>query len=230
MVVKDPGKISRMFSSIAPRYDLLNKLLSAGLDRRWRKTAINLLPKKDGVFLDVATGTCDVALELEKRGYNSKIIGIDFSHEMLRAGKKKIAGTRIQIGRADALRLPFRDGMFDGLTCAYGIRNFSSLPDGLKEMLRTLKPGGAVSILEFTTPSNRLVKFFYLFYFSKVLPLVGRVVSGHPDAYTYLPMSVMNFPDRKRLAEIFVECGYSDVKVRPLSFGITDLITARKPG
>ncbi|MBI3794987.1 MAG: bifunctional demethylmenaquinone methyltransferase/2-methoxy-6-polyprenyl-1,4-benzoquinol methylase UbiE [Nitrospinae bacterium] len=229
-IKKDPSKISGMFSAIAPRYDLLNRLLSGGLDRRWRKTAIDQLPVKDGVFLDVATGTCDVALEQEGRGAKARIIGIDFSHEMLKAGRKKTVGRQIHLGRADALRLPFRDAVFDGLTCAYGIRNFASLADGLKEMLRTLKPGGAVSILEFTTPSNPVVKFFYLFYFSRILPLVGRIVSGHPDAYTYLPMSVMNFPDRKKLAEIFTECGFTGVKIRPLTFGITDLITARKPG
>jgi demethylmenaquinone methyltransferase/2-methoxy-6-polyprenyl-1,4-benzoquinol methylase len=230
MVKKDPSKISGMFSDIAPSYDLLNRMLSMGMDKSWRKTAIKRLESKTGVFLDVATGTCDVALEMKRQLPDAKIIGIDFAQEMLVAGKKKIYGTGIRLGRGDALRLPFRDATFDGATCAYGIRNFVSLADGLKEILRTLKPGGAVSILEFTTPSNGAMKAFYLFYFSKILPLVGRAVSGHPDAYTYLPMSVMDFPDRKRLAEIFEEAGYVKVKVKPLTFGITDLITARKPG
>lgn len=229
MVKKDPSKISRMFSAIAPRYDLLNRILSMGMDKRWRKTAIRRLEKKEGLFLDVATGTCDVALEMKKQNPNAKIIGIDFAQEMLVAGKKKTAGRGIHLGRGDALALPFKGGTFDGATCAYGIRNFASLADGLKEILRTLKPGGAISILEFTTPSNRAVKALYLFYFSKILPLVGKVVSGHPDAYTYLPMSVMDFPDRERLAEIFAESGFVEVRIKPLTFGITDLVTARKP-
>lgn len=231
MVKKDPSTISRMFSAIAPKYDLLNRLLSAGMDKRWRKTAVERLgAKKEGLFLDVATGTCDVALELKRQFPRAKIIGIDFAHEMLAVGKKKTAGGGIHLGRGDALSLPFKDGIFDGATCAYGVRNFSSLGDGLKEMMRILKPGGAVSILEFTTPSNAVIRAFYLFYFGKILPLVGRIISGHPEAYTYLPKSVLDFPDRRRLAKIFEESGFIDVMVKPLSFGITDLITARKPG
>ncbi len=231
MVKKDPPTISRMFSAIAPKYDLLNRLLSAGMDKRWRKTAVGKLNAKNGgLFLDVATGTCDVALELKRQFPGAKIIGIDFAHEMLAVGKKKTAGRGIHLGRGDALSLPFKDGIFDGATCAYGVRNFSSLGDGLREMMRILKPGGAVSILEFTTPSNAVIRALYLFYFGKILPLVGRIISGHPEAYTYLPRSVLDFPDRRRLAEIFEESGFTNVVVKPLSFGITDLITARKPG
>ncbi len=230
MVEKDPAKIEQMFSDIAPRYDLLNRLLSMGIDRRWRTTAIKrLAPRAGGLYLDVATGTGDVALEIVAQNPAARVVGVDFAHPMLVVGKTKTGGAGIQLGRGDALNLSFRDATFDGATCAYGIRNFADLPKGLREIRRVLKPGAKVSILEFTTPGNWLVRGFYLFYFTKLLPFVGRLVSGHPEAYTYLPQSVMNFPNRARLKEIFEECGYVDVKVTPLTFGISDLVTARNP-
>ncbi len=229
MVEKDPAKIARMFSAIAPSYDLLNRLLSMGVDKRWRKKAIRWLSPREGIYLDVATGTCDLALEIARQCASAKIIGVDFSHEMLVAGQKKIKGGQILLGRGDALSMPFADATFEGITCAYGIRNFVDLPKGLREMVRTLKPGGQVSILEFTTPANPVIKALYLFYFTRLLPYVGRLVSGHPDAYTYLPASVMNFPDRTTLKKIFEDAGFAQVMVTPLTFGICDLITARKP-
>jgi len=229
MPERDPVKIEQMFSAIAPRYDLLNRLLSLGIDRRWRKKAIHWLDPREGIFLDVATGTGDMAMEIARQRGSAKTVGIDFSHEMLAIGRKKTRGLPIYLGRGDALCLPFKDEMFEGITCAYGIRNFADLEKGLGEMLRTLKPGGRVSILEFTTPSNKLVRAVYLFYFTKLLPFIGGIVSGHPDAYTYLPASVMDFPDREKLKSIFERAGFTHVTVSPLTFGVSDLITARKP-
>ncbi len=230
MIEKDAAKIGRMFSDIAPRYDLLNRLLSMGIDRRWRTAAIKkLAPRAGGVYLDVATGTGDVALEIVRQNPNAKVVGVDFAHQMLVMGLPKVKSSSIRMGRGDALNLSFRDDTFDGATCAYGIRNFADLHKGLREINRVLKPGGSIAILEFTTPSNRLMRGLYLFYFKRVLPFIGRAVSGHPEAYTYLPLSVLDFPAEARLKEIFEECGFVDVNVAPLTFGISGLVTGRKP-
>ncbi len=230
MIEKDAAKIGRMFSDIAPRYDLLNRLLSMGIDRRWRAAAIRkLAPRAGGVYLDVATGTGDVAMEIFRQNPEAKVVGIDFAHQMLVMGLPKIKSTAIRLGRGDALNLPFRGGTFDGATCAYGIRNFADLHKGLREINRVLKPGGSIAILEFTTPPNAFMRGLYLFYFTRLLPFIGRLVSGHPEAYTYLPLSVMDFPAETRLKEIFEECGFVDVTVAPLTFGISGLVTGRKP-
>ncbi len=230
MIEKDAAKIERMFSDIAPRYDLLNRLLSMGIDQRWRTTAIKkLVPRAGGIYLDVATGTGDVALEIFRQNPKAKVIGVDFAHQMLVMGLPKVKNTTIRLGRGDALNLSFRDNTFDGATCAYGIRNFSDLAKGLREINRVLKPGASIAILEFTTPSNTLMRSVYLFYFTRLLPFAGRIISGHPEAYTYLPTSVMDFPGETRLKEIFEDCGFVDVSVAPLTFGISGLITGRKP-
>lgn len=230
MIEKDAAKIERMFSDIAPRYDLLNRLLSMGIDQRWRTAAIRkLAPRAGGVYLDVATGTGDVALEIFRQNPKAKVIGVDFAHQMLVMGLPKVKNTSIRLGRGDALNLAFRDGTFDGATCAYGIRNFADLPRGLREIGRVLKPGASFAILEFTTPANPLMRGLYFFYFTRLLPFIGRIVSGHPEAYTYLPLSVMDFPGSARLKEIFEECGFVDVSVAPLTFGISGLVTGRKP-
>ncbi|MBI5638591.1 MAG: bifunctional demethylmenaquinone methyltransferase/2-methoxy-6-polyprenyl-1,4-benzoquinol methylase UbiE [Nitrospinae bacterium] len=230
MVEKDAAKIERMFSDIAPRYDLLNRLLSMGIDQRWRTAAIKkLAPRAGGVYLDVATGTGDVALEIFRQNPKANVVGVDFAHQMLVMGLPKVKGTTIRLGRGDALNLSFRNATFDGATCAYGIRNFANLSTGLREINRVLKPGASIAILEFTTPPNPLARGLYLFYFTRLLPFIGRLVSGHPEAYTYLPLSVMDFPGGAHLKEIFEKCGFVDVTVAPLTFGISGLITARKP-
>lgn len=229
MIVKESRKIERMFSAIAPTYDLLNSLLSAGRDRSWRKKAVESLAPDSGVYLDIATGTGDMALEITRKSGRAYVVGIDLSREMLLIGKRKTAGKRVEFGRGDALKMAFGDGTFDGITCAYGIRNFEDLPAGLMEMLRVLKPGGMAVVLEFTTPANPLFRAAYLFYFTRILPLAGRLISGHAEAYSYLPKSAIGFPDRKRLAAIFREAGFEDVSIKPLTFGICDLVTARKP-
>jgi demethylmenaquinone methyltransferase/2-methoxy-6-polyprenyl-1,4-benzoquinol methylase len=229
MTEKSPRKIEKMFSAIAPSYDMLNLLLSAGRDRQWRKEGIRKLSPGNGIYLDLACGTCDLALEMRRQGADAKIVAADFSHEMLLLGKEKVNGSNIRIVRGDALSLAFPDDVFTGVTCAYGIRNFENLEKGITEILRVLKPGGRAVILEFTTPSNRLVRAAYLFYFTRILPLIGGIVSGNFEAYSYLPRSAINFPDRNRLLGIFRSAGFAGVEVTPLTFGICDLLYAEKP-
>ncbi len=229
MVSKNGKAIENMFSAIAPRYDFLNHFLSAGIDRRWRKQGIETLAPGRGFYLDIACGTGDLALELRRQSREARIAAVDFSSEMLKIGHLKTAGKKIAIIRGDALSLGFRNSAFDGITCAFGIRNFENLESGLKEMLRVLKPGGKAMILEFTTPSNRLVRAVYLLYFTKILPLIGKIVSGHSEAYDYLPQSAVTFPNRAKLVRIFDDCGFEDVSAKPLTFGICDLICAKKP-
>lgn len=229
MVLKNSAKINRMFSEIASSYDLLNRVLSGGVDRYWRKLGIRKLSPRNGLYLDLASGTCDFSLELRKQNIESSIIATDFSSAMLEIARGKTVSKNITIVRGDALSLGFRNNSFDGITCAFGIRNFEKLETGLEEVLRVLKPGGKAVILEFTTPENPIIKSIYLFYFTKILPIIGRLISGHSEAYTYLPLSAVNFPNRKILAEIFSSVGFSDVTVTPLTFGICDLIYAKKP-
>ncbi len=229
MISKKAKKIEQMFSEIAPKYDLLNSLLSAGIDSSWRKACIAKLTPDNGIFLDIATGTGDLAIELRKQNKNAKIIAIDFSQKMLKIGKTKMSGHKISIQRGDALALAYRESTLDGITCAFGIRNFENLESGLKEMLKVLKPGGRVAILEFATPCNRIIKSLYLFYFIYILPVIGSLISGHKEAYSYLAKSAINFPDRKKLSKIFSDTGFCEVEITPLTFGICDLIYAKKP-
>ena len=229
MVTKQASEVERMFSAIAPRYDLLNRLLSAGIDRKWRRRAVRSLSPNSGLYLDIASGTGDMAIEIAHQSCNAKIVTTDFSLKMLTIGARKTMGKPIMHGQGDALELAFRANSFDGITCAFGIRNFQELKKGLTEMVRVLKPSGRAAILEFATPENALIRKLYLLYFHKILPLVGSFVSGDKLAYSYLPDSVKEFPKREKLAAIFRDAGFMDVTVTPLTFGICDLITARKP-
>ncbi|GMT42590.1 MAG: demethylmenaquinone methyltransferase [bacterium] len=229
MLSKNAKEIERLFSAIAPTYDLLNSLLSFGVDRRWRKKAVKTLAPNSGLYLDVAAGTGGMAAEIFNSGKDVRVIAADLSHEMLKIGIRKSAGMKISYHRVDALALSFRGGSFNGVTCAFGIRNFSNLKAGLKEILRVLKPGGSVVILEFSKPANAVVRGIYFLYFTRVLPFIGRMVSGHDSAYSYLPESVRTFPDGRVLKRIFMDAGFDDVTTAPLTFGICSLIRARKP-
>ncbi|MFQ5431076.1 MAG: ubiquinone/menaquinone biosynthesis methyltransferase, partial [Nitrospinota bacterium] len=206
-----------------------NRLLSAGIDRKWRRRAVRELSPNGGLYLDVAAGTGDMAIEIARQSSGAKVVATDFSLEMLAIGARKTAGKPVMHGQGDALELAFRENSFDGITCAFGIRNFHDLNKGLTEMVRVLKPGGRTAILEFATPENRLIRKLYLPYFHKILPLVGSFISGNRSAYNYLPDSVKEFPKGKDLAAILEDAGFIDVSVTELSFGICDLITARKP-
>ncbi len=216
--------VQRIFSEIAPRYDLLNRLLSLGIDRRWRAVALARLGwdhAPAGTYLDLCAGTLDVGAELSRKpGFAGRIVGADFAEPMLRAGVGKAPPAVLAPVVADALALPVRDGAFDGAIVAFGIRNVADLGAGLREVHRTLKPGARFVILEFSTPRVPLVRAAYLFYFHNVLPLIGRLVSGHRTAYTYLPRSVANFPETTVLADAMTAAGFRDVRWEALTLGI----------
>ncbi len=226
-------QVAGMFDGIAPRYDLLNHLLSLGIDRGWRRKAIRTLdvvePKQ---ILDIATGTGDLAIAASRRFPAAQITGADISAGMLEIGRKKLASlglsARITLRQADSEKLPFADGEFDAVTCAYGVRNFEHLEAGLRDMQRVLRPGGRLAVLEFSRPKAFPFAQLYRFYFRAILPLVGRMVSKHSKAYTYLPASVAAFPEGKAFLEILSRCGFREVKAQPLTFGVTTLYVATK--
>ena len=225
-------QVADMFNNIAGKYDFLNHFLSLGIDKGWRKKAVQevaaIHPQK---ILDVATGTGDLAIAAAKTGA-SKIIGVDIAEQMLEVGRQKIKAQKLehlislQLGDSEAL--PFESNSFDAITCAYGVRNFEHLETGLQEMNRVLKPGGKVVILEFSKPRRFPVKQLYHFYFRFILPVLGKIVSKHSKAYTYLPASVMAFPEGKNFCAILHHCGFTNAYARPLTFGITTLYTANK--
>lgn len=220
-----------MFASIAPRYDLLNHLLSLNIDKLWRRRLARDLESvgPGATILDVCTGTGDLALELSG---NRRVIAVDFCHPMLVIARDKLR-RRLpgspQLAEADALRLPFASGQFDAVTVAFGVRNLESLQEGLKEFLRVLRPGGGLSILEFSLPRNRIFRRLFGVYFHYILPGIGTLVSGTDGPYRYLPASVREFPDQARLGEILEGCGFEQVRWENLSGGIAALHTARKP-
>ena len=222
-----------MFNNIAGRYDFLNHFLSMGIDKGWRKKAIAEVAQiKPQAILDVATGTGDMAIAASKTIQPKKITGVDISEGMLEVGRKKIADLGLQqvitLNTGDSESMPFGNGEFDAVMCAYGVRNFEHLEAGLTEMCRVLRPGGKVVILEFSHPTRPGFKQLYQFYFRYILPTLGKLVSKHSKAYTYLPESVMAFPEGKRFCEILQQCGFKNAKARPLTFGITTLYTADK--
>ena len=219
--------VRRMFASIAPRYDLLNHVLSLNIDRLWRRRAVNRLGWErapEGIYLDNCAGTLDLAVELAgRRGFDGRVVGSDFTHPMLERGRHKLEHLPVEPACADALALPFEDGLFDGATVGFGVRNLADLDAGLRETARVLKPGARFVILEFTTPGWQPFRGLYLFYFLKVLPAVGRLVSKHGSAYTYLPESVMQFPEPAALARKMEQAGFADIGWETLSGGIAAL-------
>lgn len=228
---KDPAKIQTMFTTIAHRYDLLNRVLSLGIDRRWRTLAVSQLPKvENGRFLDVATGTCDVALEIIKQhAPGTKVTGVDFSEGMLELGREKIRNAgledRIDIRFADATALPFEDNTFNGSIIAFGIRNVQDYKKGISEMGRVVKRGGRVVVLEFTSVQSRFFQPVFHFYISKVLPFIGEIISGKKGAYKYLPDSMLDFPSPGVFAKAMEETGLQDVRYYKLTFGASVVYT-----
>ncbi len=226
--------IREMFDTIAPRYDLLNRLLSLGIDRRWRTFAVGKLNLPEhGRILDVATGTGDVALEIASRSPDSlTIVGADLTQGMLRVGQEKIDRSpyrdRIVLVNAPCESMPHPDAQFDGVTIAFGIRNVVDRPAGLKEMCRVLKPGGRAVILEFSNPKSRLFKSLYNFYFRKVLPWIGGLISTR-SAYQYLPDSVLEFPDQDTFKTMMRDAGFVEVVHDDLTFGISTVYVGVKP-
>lgn len=219
--------VRRMFSSIAPRYDLLNHVLSLNIDRRWRRKAVDALgweSRPDGIFLDNCAGTLDLSVELAARsGFAGMVVGSDFTLEMLQAGAPKRTDLPVEAVCADALGLPYADASFDGATVGFGVRNLADLDAGLREMARVLKPGARLVVLEFTTPAWQPFRAIYFFYFLYVLPLIGRLVSSHGSAYSYLPESVLRFPEPPELAARMEAAGFASVTYKRLSGGIAAL-------
>lgn len=225
-------RVEEMFDSIATKYDLLNKVLSGGIDRNWRKKAIDELQSlQPESILDIATGTADVALECMRLKPN-EIIGIDISNRMLDIGRHKVMARGyqgvIKLEYADSEHLPFKDERFDAITVAFGVRNFENLEIGLKEMFRVLKPGGKAVILEFSQPQSRAIKHLYNFYSFRVMPKVGQLLSKQRSAYEYLPESVAAFPHGRQFLEILAKCGFQNTKAQNLTFGIASIYTGIK--
>ena len=228
--VPSPDKrryVRQIFTDIAPRYDLLNHLLSLAIDRSWRRRAVDRLEwrrRPSGLYLDACAGTLDLAAELACRHeFAGQVVAADFALAMLQRGAGKAPAGRVRPAVADTLQLPVADASFDGATVGFGVRNLAGLDAGLSELARVLKPGARLVILDFTTPTAAPLRALYLFYFHRVLPMIGRFVSGHPTAYTYLPESVMDFPPPSELEERMRGAGLRDCGHERLTGGIAAL-------
>jgi demethylmenaquinone methyltransferase/2-methoxy-6-polyprenyl-1,4-benzoquinol methylase len=228
----DP-RVRTLFDSIAHRYDLLNHLLSGGIDLYWRKKAIAALrPFAPGRILDVATGTADLALEaLALRP--GEVVGVDVAERMLALGREKVRRRGVEgtvtLRWAEAEKLPFPDGRFDAAMVAFGARNFGDLLQGLREMCRVLVPGGHVAVLEFSRPQTAPFRQLYLWYFRRVLPHLGRWISRSPHAYSYLPDTVLRFPEGEEFLGILASAGFAEVRQKRLTGGIATLYTGTRP-
>lgn len=221
-------KVKNIFDSIAGRYDFLNHLLSFGIDRYWRRKALKLTKVgSESFLLDVACGTGDVAIEAYRQGIRN-IIGADFSHNMLGLFKKKSEWIVGKVIQTTAEQMPFRDDTFTNITVAFGVRNFYDIKEGFKSFRRVLKENGKATVIEFQMPENKVFKALYKFYFKKILPLVGGIVSKNKTAYQYLPDSVEEFDEKILLVDSLKEVGFKSVKKYKLTFGIVQVVIAEK--
>ena len=229
-------QVRDMFDGISSRYDALNHLMSLGTDRGWRRKAVHCLVREGRPLevLDLACGTGDLSIALARRlPEGSRITGLDLSEGMLAVMREKVAAAgledKVSASQGDGTALPFPDASFDAVTIAFGIRNFSDRPLGLREMLRVLRLGGTLVILELSEPENRLLRGLYRFYILRVLPLVGGLVSGKKAAYSYLPASVIRFPGRREWMQTMQAAGYAQLRHKALTLGFCRLYTGRKP-
>ncbi len=223
-----------MFNGIASRYDFLNRVLSFGIDRLWRKRLIKgLLKENPKRVLDVATGTADLAIALVQRNKSVSVVGVDIAENMLSFGRVKLDRKNltesIELVKASSQALPFNDNYFDASMVAFGVRNFEDPVKGLSEMLRTIKPGGSIHVLEFTNPKFWPVRIVYRFYFLHILPWIGQKISGHKTAYTYLPNSVEAFKERDAFIQLLNQAGFINGSYKLQSFGIASIYRAYKP-
>jgi demethylmenaquinone methyltransferase/2-methoxy-6-polyprenyl-1,4-benzoquinol methylase len=226
-------QVADMFNAIAGNYDFLNRVLSLGIDVGWRKKTVRSVARyQPRLVLDVATGTADLAMALAKGCPGAQVEGADISAGMLDVGRQKVAqrglANRVQLILGDGEMLPFEDNRFDGVTVAFGVRNFENLQAGLVDMLRVLKPGAPLAVLEFSQPTRQPFRAFYFFYFKHILPRIGKWVSRDSAAYTYLPASVEAFPYGQAFLDELSKAGYRKGYARPLTFGIATLYLAEK--
>jgi demethylmenaquinone methyltransferase / 2-methoxy-6-polyprenyl-1,4-benzoquinol methylase len=233
-VSKSPDRIAGMFDAIAGRYDFLNHVLSAGIDRRWRRRAIEslALTGRERV-LDLCTGTADVAIAARRaRPGASRVVGVDFAPAMLRLGHEKVVSAcldaSVALVRGDATRIPVGTGSVDRVTVAFGIRNVENTAAACEEMRRVLAPGGRIAVLEFAIPTLPIVRGAYLWYFNQVLPRFGRLISRHNAAYQYLPESVRAFASPDEFVKLLRHAGFIDISADPLTFGVVYLYTAHR--
>lgn len=228
-------KIEQMFDAIAPDYDRLNHLMSLGIDKRWRRRALRQIvePERAQEILDLACGTGDFSIAIARKAHpQTRVTGVDLSEGMLAVMREKVraAGleTRISAGKGDADALPFADGSFDRVTVAFGVRNFEHRETALREIRRVLRTGGHLVILELSLPSNPVVRWAYMLYFTRLTPLIGGRISGEKAAYRYLPASVLHFPGKRDWMATMAACGFRAVTHRALSLGICRLYTGTK--
>lgn len=225
-------QVREMFDAIAPAYDFMNRAMTFGIDRLWRRRAVRLMrdiPHAD--VLDIATGTGDLAILMAEQLDGSHVTGVDLSEGMIEIGRRKVAEKgldgRISLTTGDCLALPFPDNSFDCITCAYGVRNFENLAAGYKEMERVLRPGGLLVVLELSTPPSPVVKPFYSLYTRFLIPTVGRMVSKDTRAYSYLPESIAAVPQREEMCRVMRDAGLTDCRYIPLTFGTCTIYTAK---
>ncbi len=231
---KELDFVKGMFDSIAPKYDFLNRLLSLRQDTFWRTQMVKAAKlKKGSTILDVACGTCDVALETSAHLLGeASIIGLDFSFGMLRLGKKKLEKKEkknIALLNADALNLPFKKKLFDAVFIAFGIRNIMDRQRAINEFFNVLNPGGRLAVLELTTPEKGWLRWIYLLYFQKILPIIGSFFSKDQNAYSYLPDSVLKFPTATEFSKIMVTTGFKNIRYKQMTFGIVTLFVGTRP-
>lgn len=230
---KKSENVAAMFNSIAAKYDFLNHFLSLGIDKLWRRRLVKQLAKSNPAqVLDIATGTGDLSIQLAKYHKSVNITGVDISENMLSIGREKILKRklegRINLKQANSLSLPFADGEFDAAMVAFGVRNFEDLSKGITDINRVLKDGGSLYVLEFSMPSKFPMRNLYRFYFRKVLPFVGGIVSGSKSAYTYLPESVFAFPEKEKFVEIMTNAGFKNCSYKRLTFGVASIYVGYK--
>lgn len=231
-------QVRAMFDNIAPAYDFMNRAMTLGIDKMWRRKAVKMIRSRLAncqapAFLDVATGTGDLAILLADKFQSASVTGIDLSESMVKIGCDKVAARslqhRVSLGIGDCLDLEFADNTFDCVTVAYGVRNFEHLEQGYREMLRVLRPGGMLCVIELSTPTSPLVKPFYSLYTRHLIPLAGKAVSKDVRAYEYLPESIAAVPQGESMARLIASAGFVDPRYRPLTLGVCTIYTAVKP-
>ncbi|MDE6310295.1 MAG: bifunctional demethylmenaquinone methyltransferase/2-methoxy-6-polyprenyl-1,4-benzoquinol methylase UbiE [Muribaculaceae bacterium] len=234
---RDKGsQVEEMFDSIAPSYDFMNRAMTMGIDKLWRRKAVRTLTRlvpPPCAIVDIATGTGDLAISLARALPEASVLGVDLSEGMLAVGRRKVAEAgleeRIRFRRGDGLALPVESDSADAVTIAYGIRNFADIPGGYREMLRVLRPGGVLAVLELSTPTQPVPAALYRLYTRTLIPLAGRIVSKDARAYTYLPESIAAVAQGERMTRIMSEAGFERCSFRPMTFGACTLYTAFKP-